>query len=296
MEDYEWDARSYMLAASTIRDSTEKEYRIEMAIASWGRTLELARSMHCVDPSRLVFLLLERAAAHLRLAALSFGTGRSKANFELASLDASAALEIDPLEPRALLLRARANIALACSDGTHEDAERDSRLRDAIHDLNIMKSLGVAAGNMIDVHAASTWANAARTIADRLTATAGLPFPDNIADVALLVATLKGQRASPSIANAEFDRRCEQGDQWGALTENGLLMAKRAENGKTGSLSVLWNPKQLFHDLRVNLMHYGLDVAFAACVLVLALTTEFVLFCSAPVLPWRLFLHLTWRA
>lgn len=222
IEDHEWDSRSYMSAASRVHSPDEKCYRIEMAIAAWTKAFDLARSVEDANVPRLVSLLLGRGAAYLQLAALSFGTPRSKASFEFACMDASAVIALDTSNPQALLLRARASIALACSDFTKDAAVRDLRLKDATRDLNAVRAQGTAAENLM-VHTAITWENAARMIAERFTAALRLPFPCITTDVTLLAIRLECDASPHAVADGRTESERERGMRSGAPAKQGFV-------------------------------------------------------------------------
>lgn len=262
------------MAASNVGSPVEKGHRIEMAIASCDKALELARSTDDVGSARLCTLLLGRVAACLQLAALSFGSEHSKALYEFARMDTSAALEIDPLETQALLLRARASIALACSDFIKEDAERDLRLKDAARDLNIIRAIGTATGNTKDMHAAATWAKAARIIAERFTPACKLSFPCVTAEVIQLVMRLECE-ATPSLPVDENpSRQLEIRERPKAAIKVVTMGAWFVECWKMCSsflLALQWHSD---HVRLVNIGRCGLGAVLTLCLIMLVPSTS----------------------
>eukprot|EP00967_Tisochrysis_lutea_P107602 scaffold166079_cov28-Tisochrysis_lutea.AAC.1 len=217
--------------------------------------------MEHVHTSRLVSLLQDRAAAYLQMAALSFGSPRSKMNFELAGMDANAILELDASMPQAFLIRARTSIALACSAFANDATESDLRLEDASRDLNAVKSQGTAARSQMEVHAANMWEKAARTIAERFTITAGLPFPNTASDAVLLAMRLECDPGPPKIMNTESGNECESG------ATKGFLWADLKKHFRTSSLWLLAQ-RDNCHIMQVVILQCFIGSVLAASLLV----------------------------
>jgi len=267
MADYEWDARAYMTAASKLGDPVEKSFRIEMAIASWDKSLALARSLGLAHSRPWAKILLGRAGSHMRLAASLFGSDRSREHYTLAIMDASAVLEVAAHSSQAILIRARASIALACSDFTQDDAERNTRLEHAARDLSTLQAAGIEAGNAMGVHTAVTWANAAPAIAKHFTAEYGLPFPEVVADVTVLAVRLSREAASQVPTHNKPSTKHPNAERVSEPAEQGALLVSPMEDSQPDLL--IRALKQRSSHVRLAIVWCAIGVALASCLLAL---------------------------
>jgi len=178
--------QAYMSRAEMFDDPTEKAFRLNGAIQSCNIALARADYPRNTLSLQLARLLMMRAHACMRLASTTFGSELARKQYESVLNDCGAVLGSDNRHNSALLMRARASIALACSPYSKSGTERDGRLKDALRDLETLRQTGLDSRSTIQVHIARLWMRNALVIAEQFSADTELTFPERLSELAKL--------------------------------------------------------------------------------------------------------------
>lgn len=246
-EGHAWDAQAYSTAAAAHRRCDERAFRIEMAVESWGKALQVMESLELPPARQLGSLHRGRATALLQLAGLRFGTDDSRDCCERAVADCDAAL-LAPGDddPQALLLRARAHLMLGCFELATDANDHSTRLRESLADLEALRASSVLVQDWMQAQVAETWLKAAPVIAREFHSHSGFLFPETTGEVVQLLALLRPQQQAPILPPDRDDRcattpsrRCSLGTLIACMLAAWALSSSRSGMGHTPTCSLL---------------------------------------------------------